>query len=187
MASPRITNTMRDGIIKNTIDATFTKERVALDKQERTLAAKAHKELYPPAIQKAFETLGELANRDDGIRLNIRGMAIYLGYGVTVDGSRIRLPMGDKHTGYGFRFTPSQKLSDEIYEYVTLMEDLKSRIEKATVQLRATLESVQSFKKLRAVWPQGEKFYDMYDVDSETKADVPSVVIPELNKILNLK
>lgn len=48
------------------------------------------------------------------------------------------------------------------------------------------LESVQSFKKLRAVWPQGEKFYDMYDVDSE-KTGVPSTVVSELNKILGIK
>jgi len=186
MASPRITNTMRDGIVNNTLEHTFKKERDALLKAEGKLARLAYNEMYDLPTRKAFAQLpqGIFAVSSD-ICLNIRGMSVTLSFGKAADGSRTELPVGDNH-GYRNRLTPSVPLSDQCYTYVMDNEDLKKRMREAEVQLRAMLESVQSFKKLRAVWPQGEKFYDMYDVDSE-KTGVPSVVVTQLNKILNLK
>jgi len=186
MASPRITNTMRDGIVKNTLEHTFKKEQDALLKAEGKLARLAYNEMYDATTRKAFATLpaGIFSGAGD-ICLNIRGMAVSLSFGRQPDGSRTTLCVGSDH-GFRNRLTPSDPISDHCYEYITKGEDLRKRMREAEIQLRAMLESVQSFKKLRAVWPQGEKFYDMYDVDSE-KTGVPSVVVTQLNKILNLK
>ncbi len=186
MASPRITNTMRDGIVKNTLEHTFKKEQDALLKAEGKLARLAYNEMYDATTRKAFITLPSgIFGKSSDVCLNIRGMSVTLSFGKEPDGSRTELCVGENH-GYRNRLTPSVPVSDQCYDYIMQNEDLKKRMREAEVQLRAMLESVQSFKKLRAVWPQGEKFYDMYDVDSE-KSGVPSVVVTQLNKILNLK
>lgn len=180
MASPRITNTMRQGIVKNTIDHTFKKERDAIDRRESELALLAYNEKYTALERKCFESCPDLFGVSNGMHLNIRGMSISIGFGKDT-----QKPVAESHT-WGNRFTPSTKLSDAVYELTNDREDLKKRVREAEVQLMAVLESVQSFKKLRAVWPQGEKFYDMYDVDYE-KAGVPSIVVSELNKVLGIK
>lgn len=182
---------MREGIVANAIEHTFKKDREALKKLEISLAKAVYNELYDAPTQKMMNTLGEkFLERDCDIHVNVNGQRHRLYF----DGERNvgcvgwkereqRLMM--RHQAHS-PFVPSKKLGEDILEFADKTKDQGEREKQATIQLSAMLESVMSFKKLRAVWPQGEKFYDMYDVDSETKSGVPAVVVTELNKLLGL-
>lgn len=181
MASPRITKVMREGIVENTLTAQFGKAKEALVKREQALANRAYHQQYKPVTIKAMEDLGDRFIEYSGtIRLNVGGRALDL----TLDKSR---PCHKGANWSSSRFVPDAKLTADIEKYLDDAGDHNKLATQARVQLTAVLESVQSFKKLRAVWPQGVKFYDMYDVDTETKSSVPAVVVTELNKALGIK
>lgn len=195
MASPRITRTMREGIVENTINHQFAKETAAIIKRHATLADRAYKMLYPKAKVAAMEGLGEdFVRKSADIRVIVGGRyeTLYFAGGSnycnTPHLSSLRV---DKQE---HRFVSRDNSiiieGKDRSDYDALhndTKDLMERMSRAAISLIAVLESVQSFKKLRAVWAEGEKFYDMYDVDSESKASVPAVVITDLNKMLGLK
>lgn len=201
MASPRITKTMREGIVKNVITYTFKKEVAALSKREATLASIAYNATYTKAQVDAMKSLGNaFVEQSNAIVVNACGQRHSLFFGGALSaipyynqgevGSVLR-ELGKGADEYRFvarrgDYTIKPSLGAEIVELAQDQTDLHERAKQAAVSLMAVLESVQSFKKLRAVWPQGEKFYDMYDVDSETKSGVPAVVITDLNKMLGI-
>lgn len=181
MASPRITKAMREDITQRAVGSTFRKEAEALQKEENSLAERLYKEVYSPQERKHMEALGSrFIDTADRIRGNIRGQKITLHFGAT------KLVDQDNKMFHMTPPTPSQALSDDIYDFMERHKTYKDKRSKAEQQLEAMLETVVSFNKLRAVWPQGEKFYDMYDVDSE-KPGVPALLVTELNAILGLK
>ncbi len=180
MASPRITKSMREGIVKNALEHTFGKAEEKIKEDFRKLADKAYNEKYSKAQQKLMVELGEeFLAKNDRIFVNIRGER----HALSMSEERLTDRQSNWHDK---AFVPSNKLSDDIYDLLQEKDTLKEKMNQADIQLSAMLETVVSFKKLRAVWPQGEKFFDMYDVDSESKPGVPAVVITELNKVLGL-
>lgn len=199
MASPRITKVMREQIVKDAVAFRFKKEKADLQKQEAKLADLAYKERYSPAQIKAMKFLGkDFLEQRSNINLNIRGMKIdlcfdgYLGHALHGSAYDVSSPFKDREqrlsrtSEHYHPFVPSDSLGDEIEKHVNAIEDLEKTIVAASTQLMAVLESVQSFKKLRAIWPEGEKFYDLYDVDSEKTPNLPAPVIAELNKAFGL-
>lgn len=194
MASPTITKEMREKIVENMTKHIFGKEEAALVKRTAKLALAAYNEEHSPKVRKMMKDLGEnYVASNTAINLNIRGMHIWLSfngcsslYGSVIgDGQEDVCRYGTKSRYGRTPFAPSASLSDEISELMDDLKDFSDRVRKAGAQTLAVLESVRTFKKLRAVWPQGEKFYDMYDVDSE-KPGVPAIVITDLNKMLGL-
>lgn len=181
MASPRITKAMREGIVRNTINEQFKAEREAIAKREHKLADRIYNQQY---TKKQVDTMKELGSKfvdfSGAVFVNINGKSINLSFG----GADSR---GVHKNASWSRYAPDAKLAAEVESYIDDKVELDGKVQKAEIALMAMLESVQSFKKLRAVWPQGEKFYDMYDVDSETKAGVPAVVVTELNNLLGIK
>lgn len=189
MASPRITQSMRSKIVTNALDFTFKKDREALAKRENKLADQAYKDVYTDKERKAMKELGsKFVDQYDALYINVNGKRISLHFGpeVTIPKERERRFCAKNNYGYNTPSTPSQSIVDDVEQWIEDTADLQRRETQANIQLSAMLESVVSFKKLRVVWPQGEQFYDMYDVDSETKAGVPAVVVTEINKLLGL-
>lgn len=188
MASPRITKVMREGIVANTIAHTFKKQREDAAKEHARLALKAYKEQYTPAQIKAMDNLGErFIETEFKIYLNLNGLRrqLYFGGKERVNSMKEHVSKMMEHNQYNKPLVPSDALRMEIEAFLDRESDLNETIGKAEVNLMAMLESVQSFKKLRAIWPEGEKFYDMYDVDSE-KPGVPAVFVADINKMLGL-
>lgn len=181
MASPRITQTMRSRIVKDTIDSQFKSERESLKKREHALADATYNEEYSVKQREAMKELGDkFVETSMGIHVNANGKVAILAFPEPT-------PRYVRKNASWSRYAPKPPLTTKIEAFLEDEADFRSRSSKAEIALMAMLESVQSFKKLRAVWPQGVKFYDMYDVDSETKAGVPAVVVTELNKLLGIK
>lgn len=178
MASPRITKVMREGIVKNTIEHTYNKEETALDEREYKLADKAYHVLYSKAQIAHMEALGErFINKNIVISVNLGGLRNRL---------ELKEPRFMEDSQYCNPVVADGKLREDIEKFFDDSKEHSEKVNRASVNLMAMLESVQSFKKLRAVWPEGEKFYDMYDVDSE-KPGVPAVIVQDINKMLGLK
>ena len=109
--------------------------------------------------------------------------------GTTYNGSRIKyevFQLVPSSLPDGNRWRAPKGLSDVTFEFMQKQEDFKKEVERTRIMLNSLIESVSSFKKLRSVWPEGEIFYNIYDVDTETKPNVPAPIIAELNKILKL-
>lgn len=188
MASPRITKVMREGIVANTIAHTFKKQREDAAKEHARLALKAYKEQYTPAQIKAMENLGKrFIGEECKIFLNLNGLRRQLyfsGKDRVAKASELVYKLMEE-SQYNKPLVPSDALRLEIEAFLDKESDLNETISKAEVNLMAMLDSVQTFKKLRSIWPEGEKFYDMYDVDSE-KPGVPAVFVADINKMLGL-
>lgn len=187
MASPRITQTMRVNIVGNTIKSSFEKERETIYKRHRDLADRLYHEKYSPEQIKLMKKMGDkFISQSHYIQGNINGQRVQLFFGKGLAQKVRRFVDKDEDSFCSTPFTPSDKLRDDIQKLVDDTSDFEKTEREASLQLMSMLESVVSFKKLRAVWPQGEKFYDMYDVDSE-KPGVPSIIVEQLNKVLNIK
>ena len=189
MASPRITKQIREQIVENTLDHTFKARKEKLVKEHAALAERAYKELYKPSLIKAMEELGEkFICKEDDIQLNMKGQRRRLNFNGNFSYRLSDIPrvykLMEKTQGQN-ALVPSDKLFDAIDSHFDAVKAFDTEHEKASVNLSAMLESVQTFKKLRAIWPEGEKFYDMYDVDSE-KPGVPAIFVSDLNKMLGL-
>jgi hypothetical protein len=188
MASPRITKVMREGIVANTIVHTFKQQREALEKEHVKLAEKAYKEQYTPSQIKAMDNLGErFIDKECKIHLNLNGLRrqLYFGGKDKTHNTKDLTYKLMENQQYHKPLVPSDGLRQQVEDLLDKISDLDQTIARAEANLLAMLESVQSFKKLRAIWPEGEKFYDMYDVDSE-KAGVPAVFVADINKMLGL-
>ncbi len=197
MASPTITKDMREKIVANMSKHIFGKEEAALVVRTAKIAERAYKEKYSDATRRKMEDLGkDFVGRSDDIVMNVNGLSIELSfngysrlYGRCIGSGKetvYRFVSKDHGSYRDIKHVASAALAADV---MALMDDIKNfsdRVCQAEIQTLAVLESVRTFKKLRAVWPQGEKFYDMYDVDSE-KPGVPSIVITDLNKMLGLK
>ncbi len=180
MSSPRISKDMREKIVKNAIDERFAKARKELKDIEERLFEDCYNEAYPKPLQKKLQELGEeFICKNDSFVMPFTNVKI----SHSVDHLTAR------NTSFHlFRrgWVPSDALRDRSLEFDAKKGELRSEIMKAEATLMGVLESVTTFKKLRAVWPNGAKFYDMYDVDHTVKPKVPALVISDLNKIFKV-
>lgn len=105
---------------------------------------------------------------------------------------RISSYSSDDHEAYWERFTINRdnkaksKFCDDVLGYDAERDNLMSSISETETKLSSLLESVQTFKKLRAIWPEGAQFYDQYDVDHTLTPKVPAVIITDINKSLGI-
>lgn len=84
------------------------------------------------------------------------------------------------------RLLEDPKVQAMLDDHEDKCKDLSEKYAKAKASLFAVLESVHTFKKLNFVWPEGLKYYSVFDTDN-TKPGLPAVMVDELNKTLGLK
>lgn len=219
MASPRITQSMREQITNNALLHRFTDDVNKMSVTMSKLAEQAYHFVFSPDDIKAMEHLGESVLTMSGsivVRMagEIRTMdfdgylirnhtGTALRFGGTVFPNKLQadivellMPFTDRYSrqneAYWTRFTikrdskAKSKFCDDVLAAEADEEKLKSAIDEASTKLMSLLESVQTFKKLRAIWPEGAQFYDQYDVDHTLTPKVPAVIITDINKSLGI-
>jgi hypothetical protein len=176
----KLTNSIRDSIIRSMALAAIEKEKAALTKREHAIALKLWKAAYPAPERAAASKLAEgWIRMDKCLRFNLCGMDI------RVDAAE-PLPVKSSVSGFCQRLGNDEKLREEYLAYHAGTEDMKKKARDVERQAKALLYSVTTFKKLEETWPEGKKFYDKFRPASEV-AGVPAVLTQDLNALMGIK
>lgn len=177
----KLTNEMRDKIIRSMALGAIEKEKAALEKHEHALALKLWKAVYPAAERVAAAKMAEgWILMDKCLRFNLCGMNITLNAAEPV-------PVKASINRYCNRLgdIADEKLRDEYTAHYLASEELKKKGRDIEQQAKALLYSVTTFKRLEEAWPEGKKFYDKFRPASE-KAGVPALLTDNLNALMGI-
>lgn len=178
----KLTNQIRDSIVRSMAMASVEKEQVALIKRENALAVKFWKAVYPAAERAAAEKMPEgWIHRDKCLRFNLCGMDIRVN-------AAEPLPVKASTNNYCHRLgnIADEKLGDEYKEYYKDVDAMKARARDVERQAKALLYSVSTFKKLAETWPEGKKFYEKFKPVNDVSS-VPAVLTQDLNALMGIK
>lgn len=177
----KLTNEMRDRIVRSMAMDAVAKEKEALTKRENAIALKLWKAVYPAAERTAAAKLSDgWILMDKCLRFNLYGMNI------TINTAE---PVPVKSSRYGCQRLgdiADEKLRDEYQAYYKDFEALKQKAQDIERQGKALLYSVTTFKKLEETWPEGKKFYEKFKPASE-RSHVPAVLTSNLNALVGIK
>ncbi len=178
----KLTNDIRDRIVRSMALDAVTKEKDALTKRENAIALKLWKAVYPSAERTAAAKMPDgWVRMDKCLRFNLCGMDVRVNTAepVTVKTSA---------SGYCERLgnIADDKLGDEYRAYYKDMEALKQKAQDIERQGKALLYSVTTFKRLEETWPEGKKFYEKFKPASE-RSSVPAVLTSNLNALVGIK
>lgn len=177
MASTRLTNDMKETIIKRVIDHGFEARAKELWETETKLAAKAYDRLHPKKIREAMAALPRgYLNTSGTILVSINGCNYRL------DLPEKRPEPGDYHRGR-LLLPGDDKLAVEISAFMNERGAMKKDCNEARANARAVLNSVRTIAQLVKVWPEVEAFA----ADLETKPTAALAVrMDDLNAALRL-
>jgi hypothetical protein len=175
----RLTQSIREKIIRNAIVAAFKEREAAQAEQEHALGMEAYEAVIPAAERKAAAKLPATWLRHDScLRFNANGWNARLSVkeAVPVPHSADCRMLGSL----------PQELAQRVQAYSTAGESLRQERYKAERELAGFLEQFRSVKQMREAWPEGEAFYGEFDVE-RTAAGVPAVRVAEINKMLGIE
>lgn len=178
----RLTNEIRDKIIKEMATNAVEKERLALVKREGVIAIKLWKSVYPKAERDLAAKLpAGWIRMDKCLMFNLNGMSIKLDAAQSVavkssDGGYCRR-LGD---------IASPELGDEFLKLDGDKKDLERKFSEIKSSARALLYSVSTYGGLEKAWPEGKKFYEKFKPKNETSG-VPATLTASLNALVGIK
>lgn len=177
----RLTNLTRDSIANAAAAFGFDQKQEEIDKYEDTLAREAHAYVFDKNEIAAVNQLPECwVARLNKLKLNVAGERIDL----RVSGHGLPVPHKFAY-GYGVAgVIPPGDLCDRIQAHARNKEEVKRQRKSAQQKVRLMLDGVSSIKKLREVWPEGERFYSIYDAAPAPSA--PAIRVEEINNVLGL-
>lgn len=187
----RLTNVMRESVIKKALDHAFSKRFAKLLEDEHKLSHLFMVKKFGSAKIEAALVLGEpwvLHNKDyndspreDGLAVNWR-----------VGGQHVQVHHLDPiprncHHGAAKHFTiTDEKLVAKSREWQEASEALRTESNKTQHTLAAMLQSITTFKSLETQWPEGKQFYKHLPKDFPYRHQVPATLVSELNKSLGI-
>ena len=178
----KLSQSIRDKIIKAAVKGACEKEAERLRKQEHKLGMKLYAKLYPAAEREAAAQLpAGWVHLDGCLRIAVGGMDMTF----TVDE---KVPVKTDNNGYCRRLgiVVDEKLQQEALDLHSAKEAIKQRGKELHANLRAVLESVNTYKQLSEIWPEGKKFYEQFKPMSGGR-QVPTVQMQAINEMLGLK
>ncbi len=178
----RLTNEIRDQIIRKMAEDACVKEKEKLTKRESALGVKLWKAVYQKAERdKAVAMSDGWIRMDKCLKFNLCGMNITVTVAEAVpvksNGSNYCQRLGD---------IADETLRDEYLTWHGDMEKLKVKYNQIKAQGRALLYSVSTYNGLVKAWPEGKKFYEAYKPINETSG-VPATLTADLNALLGVK
>lgn len=178
----RLTNEIRDKIIKEMATNAVEKERLALVKREGLLAMKLWKAVYPKAERDLAAKLpAGWIRMDKCLMFNLNGMSIRLDAPepVTVKSS---------DGGYCHRLgnISDQELGAEFLKLDGDRKDLERKFSEIKATAKALLYSVGTYNSLEKAWPEGKKFYEKFKPKNESSG-VPATLTANLNALVGIK
>ena len=175
----RLTNLIRERIVRRAVDTTFDKQRDALVKIEKALALKAYRTVFGEALLKKINAVPKNWFRADAcLSFNIGGQRHVL--------------RGDKElpVPYSKSCNLLGVLEGDIAEQVIAHADARKKLlddrSAAHSQLSAMLESINTFNKLFELWPEGKPFYEEY-ATTDKRTGAVAIRFDDMNKMLGLK
>jgi hypothetical protein len=178
----RLTNEIRDSIIRKALNEKFDPLYLKLKKEEHDVAMFCYNSVFDKKIISAAKKLPKAWLRQDAcLRFNAGGYNLVL-----------RLINTSVPVPYSTDCSRLENLSGDALEkaraHANKEKDLNDEKNKTYQALRSVLYSVTTVKKLKTVWQEGSKFYSMYDEESpKSKGGLPAVQIAEINAMLGLK
>jgi len=185
----RLNGEMKKSILEKALSHAFGTRYKALAKLSQSLGHAAMVDCFGHTRLKAAKTAGEpfiVVCRDiygnkqpDGTTINFR-----------VNHKTIPLAVQDplpvRITDMSWFTVKSEDLKHKIETYADDFEAIKSERHKALVTLEAMLQSLQTYRTLERVWPEGRKFYKHIPVDYPFRHQVPATLVADLNKALGI-
>lgn len=180
--SIRITDTMRQAIVRRLINHRFEKDEKALKRREHDLAMKVHRARYDTPTRKAMEALPEgWMPVDHKVRIRTGGFSRELRF---IDPVRVAFVDKDYSVDLG-----KLKRGDDLataYEDYRVAENTLAAARKAlTEKTASTLAGFSTIGRLVTTWPEIKPFVDQLGFSDEKKS-LPAVIPAELNQSLGL-
>lgn len=202
MASTRLTNSIRDSLLKKLLERAFKARCDEFLKRAAAFAVAVHADVFGKDLEKMNALPKGWLPQDDGImvrfggdntRLSFKGS---LGSGGIPDafrrcgstgGDSVYLRLTDSTKGTTAKvYNAREPLAAEYEGLINERKDLCDEIERAARTAKAAMESCSTIEKLIKVWPEVEEFAKEFLVDGERKALLPDVPRAQLNNLLNL-
>lgn len=187
----RLTKEIREQMARKLVAYRYADEAKELVRLNRTLADRAHADLYPPEILVAMQTIGAkfpgAFDKRAGFTVNAGGYRFEIGgemYGHWVQFVQ------EKHEGYlsvGYRSVPGLTdpvLTEEVKAYADRYRAFGDVCQTAYYEALSVLNTMTTGKKLAAAWPEAmEVIGDLIPEDERT---LPVVQVAEVNKKFKL-
>jgi len=181
----KLTKYTRECISKLAVEFAFNPKIEALNAAEDELAREAHAHIFKKSeLDQISKVPANWIRLDSCLHFNVMGQRIYLR--TLSDGLPVPYKIGE-YAGYSCRELGSIEagdLCDRIQNHAMQVEKYKTERAMASRKVLALVESVTTIKKLREIWPEGEQFYQMYELAQATK--LPAVPVADVNAALGL-
>lgn len=179
----KLTNAHREKIISNALKKK-REELNNLENKNPKMFMKAYKDIFTLSIRRKVKSLPACwFDFGYGMSVNIDGCRVYLnnGYNVGWDKKRetnVPLPKGQPYVLTG-------AVAIEIMDWYKAIEAKKEEIKDAQRKLNGLLCRITTDTKLKALWPEGKKFY-VDVIKEEIVSNVPAIQTEEVNKAIGL-
>jgi hypothetical protein len=174
----KLTKEIRERIVGMATGEYFTPKKKAIDAQEHDLGMELYHHVFNADELAKVSALPRFWLRHDGcLRFNCGGYDIRF----TVK-TAVPVPYSTHCASLG---SVTGALSDKAQAFAQSKQDLGRDYDRAKIALMKMLESVSTVKRLKQIWPEGEKFYAQY-LDTPERPGVPAIQVTEINKMLGL-
>jgi hypothetical protein len=194
MASTKLTNWMREQIVRDLLSHRFTKPIDKLVKDRAALAMKVYRDLYPRSLLAKIEALPEgwlctendikaqFSGRVDSMDFNGSAYGIIGKYRTSTDA--VFKPFLSKDKGRVVAvYDASHPLAVAHAELADRMKEICSQLDTAKRQAEAALNSASTIGGIIALWPEIEPFARKHE---SAKAPLPALPTAALNALLDL-
>jgi len=173
----RLTVSAREAIVHKALDKRFQDQINETKSQENLLALKCYNAVFDEKTLKSVKAVPEKWFCMDGcLRFNIGGLDLRLS--VT---ENMPVPYQRHCEKLG---VITGELADEVTAFVHKKKDEQDNRSKIFRNLEALLASVNTFKQLSEVWPEGKAYYE--DMIDKPKLQLPAIRFDEINAALGL-
>lgn len=176
--SIRLTNDMRDSIIRAAVKARFDKDIEARAKIEDKIGRKFYAAVISEAERRAIAKLPERWWREDQcLRFNVGGWALNF----ALIGKPVRVPKSSNCNTLGAISDPELVKEGQAHAE-SLKEDGRIRDE-ARRTLKGLVYSVSTVGALRTIWPEGAPFYSTIQAPPATQV---APIVANINAMFGL-
>lgn len=180
----RLTNDLRQIIVNKAIAHAFDPKLSKLKESEDALGREAYAAVFTKAETDKVALVPEnWIRRDKCLQFNVGGLHIRLE--LQGDGLPVPYRIGD-YAGYSCKtlgVIEAGDLCDRIRAHASACEQHRNDRRTAAKAVEGMLAKVSTLKKLREVWPEGERFYAQYE---KAKEALPTIRVDEINAALGL-
>lgn len=203
MASTRLTNNIRESLLKKLLTRAFQERSQDLVDRCAAFAVRVYDDVYRGKLEQINGLpSGWLPQEDyvtvsmgtDHVRMRFNGSLGGWGLpealretGAVRENLKKPMPYGDASgRRVSKQYEATSKLAEEYEALKREQQDLCEEISAAKRTASAAMNSVSTVKKLIEVWPEVEEFAKSYLVEGERRAVLPDIPRDKLNAALNL-